>query len=100
MLSDWIIAIPVIRVTAIPVISYATVTGPVSTQTDKDVFAVIIGIDISERKRRTATVVYWEMIPRPYYPMAQSLVTVPVYMSVSMLIRTFDNIASLLVLYS
>ena len=61
-------SIPIVRMAAIPVIADTSVFyRPVVAQTDKDVFAMIVWINISESEVRAAVVVNEVAISRPDY---------------------------------
>ena len=57
--SDWIVAVPVIGMAAVPVVAGISVTaGPVAAQADEQILTVVIRIYISEREPWPAAVVY------------------------------------------
>jgi hypothetical protein len=65
---------------AIPVIADACIFyRPVPTQTDKDIFAVIIRIDISERPAWSPIIVHREVVFRPDGSVAYAVMAVKVY---------------------
>ena len=79
--SKRIIAVPAVRVAAIPVIAAIPVPSrPVATQTDENVFAVIVRINIPKREAISpTTVVQKKTIPGPYCSVAQAVTAVNIY---------------------
>jgi hypothetical protein len=70
--SDRIIAVPIVRVAAIPVIASISVSRrPITAQTHEDIFAVIVRINIPKRKSMSpTTIVHKKTIPWPDYSVA------------------------------
>jgi hypothetical protein len=72
--------------------------GPVSTQADEEVLAVMVRVHIPERKVWPPSVVNRIVVSGPYDSVAYPVVAVPVYMLVAM--GTFYCMVALLESYS
>jgi len=84
--GDWLVAVPVIGVARIPIIADVSVMyGPVSTQTDKDISAVVVGIHIPECEVRPPIVINGIAISGPYYSVPYPVVSVSIYVLVAMM---------------
>ena len=89
--GDWIVAVPVIRVTAVPIVARVAVTErPVTAQADKHILPMIIRIDITEREPWPAIVMNREAKSRPDSPAADTVVIISV--NVIMMIRIPDKV--------
>ena len=89
--SDGVVAVPVIGMAAVPVVAGISVTArPVTAQADEHILAMIVRIDISERKPWPAIVVHREAKSRPDGPAADSVVVISV--NVVMVIRISDKV--------
>ena len=79
-MGDRIVSVPPVRVAAIPVVAGVSVSHwPISTKTNKDVFAVIVRIKVPKCEAMSPVVVNYETTPRPDYSVAYPIVAVEVY---------------------
>ncbi len=72
--------------------------GPVSTQADEEVLAVMVRVHIPERKVWPTSVVNRIVVSGPYDSVAYPVVAVPVYMLVAM--TTLSSMVAFLESYS
>lgn len=84
-MGDWLVSVPVIGVARIPVVADVSVMrGPVSSQADKDISAVMIWVHIPEGEVRPPIVINGIVISGPYYSVPYPVVPVSVYVLVAM----------------
>jgi len=89
--GDRVVAVPVIRVTAVPIVARVAVTErPVTAQADKHILPMIIRVNISEREPWPAIVMNREAKSRPDGPAADTVVIISV--NVIMMIRIPDQV--------
>jgi len=78
--GDGVVAVPGVRVTPIPVIAHIPIARwPVATETDKDIFAVVIRVNVSKGKPRPPVVIHHKAVSGPDYLAAYPAVQVSVY---------------------
>ena len=89
--GDWVVAVPVIGMTTVPVIAGIPITErPVAAQADEHIFTMVIRIHITERKPWPAIVMHCEAILRPDGPAPDPVMVVSV--NVVMMIRISDQV--------
>jgi len=94
--GDWVVAVPVIGMAAVPVVAGISVTErPVTAQADEHVLAMIIRIHITEREPWPAAVMHRKTIPRPDGPAADTVVVISV--NVVMVIRVSDQVRPVMI---
>ncbi len=94
--GDWVIAVPVIRMAAVPIVAGVPVTArPVTAQADEHIFSMIIRVNISEREPWPAIVMNREAKSRPDGPAADTVVIISV--NVIMMIRIPDKVRPVVV---
>jgi hypothetical protein len=87
--GDWIVAVPVIGMAAIPVVASISVTvRPVAAQANEHVLAMIIRIHITECEPWPAAVMHREAKTRPDGPAADTVMVISV--NVVIMIRVPD----------